>query len=571
MNEITKIHLGRQAFTISVDAYKALQDYLHDIGRHAGGKDVVEEVEMRMAELLVERGITGDKVVLNEDVKYLKEQLGEPGDFSDEESAASTEDKDAPKRLFRDPSHGAIAGVCAGLAKYLGIDVVIIRIIFIVLTFAGASSILLYIILWLVVPEVKTSSERLQMQGKHVTVDTLKDVVERADVKGAAKRASGIVGKVVQPILKVLLGAIGISLMLGAIGALLGLTTASIYWTLNRDIVPENIFPVGGGEVALIFIWVLFAAVISLFLLFGGLAMVKRKWILPGWALGALVAVALASLAVGSAYTADAVPKVRQRYEAAQHTYVRDVASFNRLKIVGSVDVGIVYKESAETQVSVRYWGKIDLTKLKTSVKDGILTVDARELGKENQCQKLCVFHSPILEVTIQGPKLKQGIINTEGSSFVLPPIQNQSLTLRAENSLSQIRLPEIVADRTILKSHADGTWELSFEGNYRNPYSPQDFFTAGKDATLLNARDVVIDFDEPCSLTYDGGKFYIDSNFRQLVVNDKLFKSLVEVKAAQGGTPSFYNCVYVDPSLYQQLVGDDQTEAAENDSLNQP
>ena len=57
MNEITKIHLGRQAFTISVDAYKALQTYLHDIKQQVGGKgkDVVDEVELRMAELLAVR------------------------------------------------------------------------------------------------------------------------------------------------------------------------------------------------------------------------------------------------------------------------------------------------------------------------------------------------------------------------------------------------------------------------------------------------------------------------------------------------------------------------------------
>jgi hypothetical protein len=128
MNEITKIHLGRQAFTIAVDAHKALQEYLHEIKREVGprGTDVVDEVELRMAELLAERGVQGDKVVLADDVDYLKEQLGSPKDFKgDDDDMASdqpAEETKQSKRLFRDPDNALLAGVCAGLAKYFGVD-----------------------------------------------------------------------------------------------------------------------------------------------------------------------------------------------------------------------------------------------------------------------------------------------------------------------------------------------------------------------------------------------------------------------------------------------------------------
>src|SRR5690348_1418792 len=106
MNEVTAIHLGRQPFTISVAAHKALQTYLHDIEKHAG-KDVAEEVELRMAELLTERGVTGEKVVLEKDIDYLKEQLGSPTDFSEDEDnkADKKADNDAngrSKRMYRD-------------------------------------------------------------------------------------------------------------------------------------------------------------------------------------------------------------------------------------------------------------------------------------------------------------------------------------------------------------------------------------------------------------------------------------------------------------------------------------
>src|ERR1700749_368680 len=148
MNEVTKIHLGRQPFVIAVDAYKLLQEYLHDIKRQVGtdGASVMEEIESRMAELLVERGVQGDKVILAVDVAFLQEQLGSPSNFKDEDesagaaesidgdSQANSDRTDSNKRLFRDTQHGILAGVSAGVANYFGIDPIIVRLIFIVAT-----------------------------------------------------------------------------------------------------------------------------------------------------------------------------------------------------------------------------------------------------------------------------------------------------------------------------------------------------------------------------------------------------------------------------------------------------
>jgi hypothetical protein len=70
MNEVTRVHLGREPFTIAVEAQRSLRNYLADIEKQVNDKEVVNEVELRMSELLIERGITGDKVVLPEDIKY---------------------------------------------------------------------------------------------------------------------------------------------------------------------------------------------------------------------------------------------------------------------------------------------------------------------------------------------------------------------------------------------------------------------------------------------------------------------------------------------------------------------
>ena len=57
------------------------------------------------------------------------------------------------KRLYRDPSNAVLSGVCAGFAKYLDIDVTIIRILWTVITLAGGSGIIAYIICALIMPD----------------------------------------------------------------------------------------------------------------------------------------------------------------------------------------------------------------------------------------------------------------------------------------------------------------------------------------------------------------------------------------------------------------------------------
>jgi phage shock protein C len=60
-----------------------------------------------------------------------------------------------PKRLTRSKDK-MIAGVCSGLGNYLNVDPTIVRILFVVIAFAGGASLLAYLIMWIIVPEEKT-------------------------------------------------------------------------------------------------------------------------------------------------------------------------------------------------------------------------------------------------------------------------------------------------------------------------------------------------------------------------------------------------------------------------------
>lgn len=185
MKKTLSIHLGRQLFIIEEDAYDRLQQYLQRLENSLKGEkgvgEIIEDIEMRFAELLI--GYLGEtrKVVTIEDVEKCISSLGEPEEITDEspqqeEPAGRSYDNytQGNRRLFRDTENGMLGGVAAGLAAYLNVDPVIVRLILVILFFLGMGF-FIYIILWIVIPNAKTPSERLQMRGRPVTVDTLKE------------------------------------------------------------------------------------------------------------------------------------------------------------------------------------------------------------------------------------------------------------------------------------------------------------------------------------------------------------------------------------------------------------
>src|SRR5690606_18889768 len=77
------------------------------------------------------------------------------------------------KKMFRDPETKVLAGVSGGVAAYFGIDITVVRILFIVFTFAGGIGLLAYIVLWVVLQEAHTLTDRMQMQGEPVTLSNI--------------------------------------------------------------------------------------------------------------------------------------------------------------------------------------------------------------------------------------------------------------------------------------------------------------------------------------------------------------------------------------------------------------
>ncbi len=83
------------------------------------------------------------------------------------------------KKLFRNPDSRVLGGVAGGIASYFGIDVSVVRLIFVLSIFLGGAGILIYIILWIITPEARTITEKVQMEGEPVTLRTIEDTVKK--------------------------------------------------------------------------------------------------------------------------------------------------------------------------------------------------------------------------------------------------------------------------------------------------------------------------------------------------------------------------------------------------------
>ena len=192
MKKTTSIHIKGMNFLFEEDAYELLQDYMdrlnHGLRNEKGNKEIIEDIELRIAELCSSMLNDKKQVIEIEDIQSILETLGDPSQYIDEaEEAKSTYSKETfeasknkDRHLFRDLDNATIAGVCAGIANYFKIDVVIIRAIFVVVFLFGGFGLPLYIILWIIVPKAKSTIDKLRMRGKAITVDSVREEVENA-------------------------------------------------------------------------------------------------------------------------------------------------------------------------------------------------------------------------------------------------------------------------------------------------------------------------------------------------------------------------------------------------------
>lgn len=194
MKEITRIHIAKTPYDIEVTAKKELEKYTTKLELYADDPNLLEDIEIRLTEILSSRGTEKDGVITEDDVKSIREQLGDPKDFIGDGDLAVgpntfEDDNKPPHRLYRDKDSAVLGGVLSGIAKYFDVNPTWTRLAFIIMCFVSWGLIIIaYVVLWIVVPVAKTAAEKLQLAGKPVTLASIKELSEQAETPNNNQR-----------------------------------------------------------------------------------------------------------------------------------------------------------------------------------------------------------------------------------------------------------------------------------------------------------------------------------------------------------------------------------------------
>ena len=212
MNKTVTVNLGGTVFHIDDNAYESLIKYLNAIKSHfsaeQGRDEIMQDIESRIGEMFRDRMKDGREVITLNDVHEVTSIMGKPEEFAGEEGKTGSspdETTSVPmgrlkKRFFRDPDEKFVGGVCSGIAAYFNIDPVWVRLVFACALIFYGTGFWIYILLWIIIPEAKTTADRLMMRGEPVTVSNIeKNVKEELDALRArmndGAKATTAVGK----------------------------------------------------------------------------------------------------------------------------------------------------------------------------------------------------------------------------------------------------------------------------------------------------------------------------------------------------------------------------------------
>jgi phage shock protein PspC (stress-responsive transcriptional regulator) len=179
MKKVININFQGRVIPIEETAYELLKQYIESLRRYfineEGRDEIINDIESRIAELFSERLKKGVTCITDDDVNAVIAGMGRPEDFEaqDADTAASATQQKAYSqsepsggytyttstpgrgRLYRNADDKILGGVCSGLANYLGIDPVVMRIIFVILF---GALFWVYILLWIIVPSKSVES-----------------------------------------------------------------------------------------------------------------------------------------------------------------------------------------------------------------------------------------------------------------------------------------------------------------------------------------------------------------------------------------------------------------------------
>lgn len=284
MKKNIQINIGGSIFSIDEDAYQRLDKYLTSIKEYLINSDerdeIIKDIEMRIAELLLERQSSTQSAIELGHIEEIIEVMGQPEEYRLEEDDNIEYQTKSAKKFYRDTEDRFIAGVASGLAHYVGIDPVWMRLLWVFIVLAGVGSpIFIYILLWIIVPEARTTSEKLQMKGKSVNLSNIEKSlkeeyanvtkkVKDADIKGmknsfkkGSARFFDWLLRVGKRLIRIVVFTLGIFLLITSFSTIIVFTVMFfipnshfLYSSINLG---SNVYLFNGANISSIHFWIL--------------------------------------------------------------------------------------------------------------------------------------------------------------------------------------------------------------------------------------------------------------------------------------------------------------------------
>jgi phage shock protein PspC (stress-responsive transcriptional regulator) len=187
MDKTVTINISGIIFHINENAFEKLNHYLNTIGSYfsdaEGKSEIMADIEARIAEMFKQKISDAKQVITLDDVNTMISVMGQPEDYVDGDVApkkARYSSENTSKRIYRNPDDRILGGVCSGVSSYLGInDPLWLRLLFVIIFFVMGTGILLYIILWIIIPEAKSAAEKLEMRGEPVNIDNISKTINK--------------------------------------------------------------------------------------------------------------------------------------------------------------------------------------------------------------------------------------------------------------------------------------------------------------------------------------------------------------------------------------------------------
>ena len=441
MEKITRIHIAKVPYEASVAAQASLETYLAAVRAQLDAdtaEDVMADIEVRITEILDERNIHRNGVITLKDVQAMQAQLGMPEQFHDETASQSEAPSAKEKRLLRDMDNAVLGGVAAGIAAYLDVEVWVVRAVFVVLACFGGFGILLYLLLWLLVPAATSSSQKLLMRGKAATIDTLRRHRDE-QIANAPRRLRAVV-RVIGKILRlgvtfvVIISLFGLLVAMGLAGD--ALFTAPMHQVIHA----YTLSYVAAGLIGAFVMTLIGFGVVILARMWQGRSLPLTIAFVS--LLGAMV-LSLGSLAVLSPFVVNHYRELYgdKKLTAGMPVQLEDTQAPTALRITGGSNLNVSYVVTNQPlHASYQAYPGMGRPAVTILERDKTITVSAVHLQTVvpdcllDWCKNI---YLPV-RVTIYGPALQQ-FTASNGVQLTLSGYNQYALTLVADHNATVI------------------------------------------------------------------------------------------------------------------------------------